>query len=393
MRRADQSIPSLQFTAQAAAVSIRAEHHPGDNPMPSTPLLRGTLAAACTCAALSANAQSTVTVSGIADAALRSVSNEGVGSQRSVVSGSNATSRLVFSGREDLGGGLGAGFHLEHGLLLDSGTPAAADKFWDRRATVSLLSSRLGELRLGRDFVPSYVAWSRHDPFSYVGVARSANLVSATPTGPIRSAFGTAANTTVRSDNAAQLLLPAGLGGFEGGAMVAFRENGDAASGRSRVSGVRVGYTAPAFSVSAAATRSDNALTTSGAFKDLVVGGSWDVAKVKLSGAWRQFSVADARQVLLMAGAVATFGQHEVKASWVRADMKGRVGSSAIGGNDARQLGLGWVYNLSRRSALYASLSHLSNAGAARFVIPDGPAGLVAGGSSRGVEAGVRHRF
>jgi predicted porin len=117
------------------------------------------------------------------------------------------------------------------------------------------------------------------------------------------------------------------------------------------------------------------------------------VANVKLSGAWRAFSVADARQVLLMAGAVATFGQHEVKASWVRADMKGRVGTSAIGGNDARQWGIGWVYNLSRRSALYASLARLSNDGAARFVIPDGPAGLVAGGTSRGVEAGLRHRF
>lgn len=361
--------------------------------MPPFLPLRATLAAALAGATLAANAQSTVTVSGIADAAVRSVHNEGVGSQRALVSGSNATSRLIFSGREDLGGGLGAGFHLEHGLLLDSGTPVAADKFWDRRSTVSLFSRSLGELRLGRDFVPSYVAWSRYDPFSYVGVARSANLVSAAPTGPIRSAFGSAGNTTVRSDNAVQALLPGGLGGFEGGALVAFREAGDATSGRSRVSGVRVGYTAAAFSVSAAATRSDNALTTAGAFKDLVVGGSWNVANLKLSGAWREFSVADARQALMMAGAVATFGQHELKASWVRADMKGRVGNTAIGSNDARQLGLGWVYHLSKRSALYASLAQLSNHGAARFVIPEGPAGLVAGGSSRGVEAGVRHRF
>ena len=98
-------------------------------------------------------AQSSVTVTGIADAAVRSVSNEGRGSVKSLVSGSNATSRLVFRGIEDLGGGLSASFHLEHGIALDNGNPTGG--FWVRRSTVSLASKTLGELRLGRDFVPS----------------------------------------------------------------------------------------------------------------------------------------------------------------------------------------------------------------------------------------------
>ena len=74
--------------------------------------------AACACAT-SAAAQLSVSVSGILDAAARHVSNEGVGSIKSIVSGSNSTSRLIFSGREDLNGGLSASFHLEHGLLAD----------------------------------------------------------------------------------------------------------------------------------------------------------------------------------------------------------------------------------------------------------------------------------
>jgi porin-like protein len=82
----------------------------------------------------SAAAQSSIAVSGIVDLAARHVSNEGVGSSKSLVSGSNSTSRLIFSGREDLGDGLSASFHFEHGLLADTGTQAAADKFWDRRA-------------------------------------------------------------------------------------------------------------------------------------------------------------------------------------------------------------------------------------------------------------------
>jgi predicted porin len=73
--------------------------------------------------------------------------------------------------------------------------------------------------------------------------------------------------------------------------------------------------------------------------------------------------------------------------------LSGKVGSTAVDANDATQFGLGYVYNLSKRSAVYASLAQINNDGAARFVISDGAAGIVAGDSSRGYEAGLRHRF
>ena len=126
--------------------------------------------------------------------------------------------------------------------------------------------------------------------------------------GPIRAAFATNPNTTVRSDNAAQFLLPGGLGGVEGGAMVAAGEGGDAASGRAKVVGIRLGYAAKGFGVSAATTRSENSLTADGRFKDTVLGGQFDVANVKLSAAWRQFEYSQAKQALLLLGAVATWG-------------------------------------------------------------------------------------
>lgn len=338
--------------------------------------------------------QSAVTLSGVLDLAARQVRNDGVGSLKSLVSGSNTTSRVVISGREDLGDGLGAGFHLEHGLLADTGTQATAEKFWDRRSTVSLTHARLGELRLGRDFVPTYVSWTRYDPFSYVGVARSANLISATPNGPIRSAFGSNPNTTVRSDNAAQLLLPGGvLGGLEGGLMLAAGEGGDPTLGQAKLIGVRLGYAADNFSVSAATARSQNSQTTTGKFKDDVVAGSYDTANVRLSAAWRRFDQGQAEQTLWMLGAVATFGLHEVKASWIKANFSGSVGGASIAANDATQFGLGYVYLLSKRTAGYATVAQISNDGAARFSIPGGPSGMAGGGTSRGYELGVRHRF
>jgi predicted porin len=349
------------------------------------------------CAALAAAApaaaQGSLTISGILDLAARRADNTGVGSMTSMVSGSNSTSRIILSGREDMGDGLAAGFHLEHGLLADLGAQAAPDKFWDRRSTVSLSHVKFGELRMGRDFVPSYVTWSRYDPFSYVGVARSANLVSATPAGPIRAAFGTNANTTVRSDNAAQWLLPAALGGLEGGVLLAAGEGGDATTGRAKVLGLRAGYTGKTFGVSAATTRSENSLTVADRFADTVLGGHADVANVRLSAAWREFSLDDAKQALWMVGAVATWGVHEVKASLVKARLSGTVAAASIDGNDAMQWGLGYVHHLSKRTALYATTARVSNDGAARYVITDGPAGMAGGGTSRGYEVGIRHRF
>jgi predicted porin len=346
--------------------------------------------AACACVG-SAFAQSGVTLSGIVDVAVRRGEGEGAGKLTSVVSGSNSTSRIAFTGREDLGGGLSAGFHLEHGLLADSGTPASAQKFFDRRSTVSLASSAWGELRLGRDFVPSYVVWSRHDPFAYVGVARSANFVSASPTGPIRAAFGSNPNTTVRSDNELQYILPAGLGGFEGAVAFAPREGADVTTGNASLAGLRVGYAGKGFALSAATTRSENTQTAASKFQDSVAGAQLDVANVKVSAAVRQFKYAQAKQTLALVGAAASWGPHEVKASWVHANLSGRVGATAIDVNDADQFGIGYVYNFSKRTAVYTTFARISNDGAARFVV-DGPA-PVAGASSKGFEVGIRHRF
>ena len=156
-------------------------------PRPS--LLRLVPAALLATMSGTAAAQGSVTLSGVVDAAMRSVRNEGAGSVQSLASGGNATSRLVVRGTEDLGGGLWAGFHLEHGIALDSGSATSSTQFWDRRATLSLGDRRLGEVRAGRDYVPTYTAWVKQDPFSHVGVAGSTNLYTATPSGPIRSAF------------------------------------------------------------------------------------------------------------------------------------------------------------------------------------------------------------
>lgn len=340
-------------------------------------------------------AQSSVTVSGVADAAARWSRSENVGSDKLVASGANSTSRLIFRGTEDLGGGLSAGFHLEHGLLLDSGSAAQATQFWDRRSTVSLASKSLGELRIGRDFVPSYVGWSRYDPFSYVGVGSSSNFVSSRPQGPIRSAFASNPNSTVRSNNAVQVLLPGGLGGVEGGLLVALPSGNLAANGQHRVRGARLGYVAGPLNLSLAYTRSDNDLTTAtGAFKDVSLGGAYDFGLARVSLALRRFEHADARQQNTLLGVWIPAGSAgEVKLSYQRANLSGKVGAAVIDANDASQLALGYVHNLSKRTALYTTYSRIGNSGAATYSVPGSPAGLAGGDGSSGLDLGIRHTF
>ena len=349
-------------------------------------LIPASLLALCSSPAF---AQSSVSITGIADAAARSVSNADRGSIKSLVSGSNSTSRLVIRGTEDLGDGVAASFWLEHGIALDTGNPTGG--FWDRRSTVSLSSKAAGEVRLGRDFVPSYVGWSRFDPFSYVGVAGSNNGVSATPLGPIRSAFGSNANTTVRASNAVQYLLPGGLGGVEGHVMVAAAEGGTAAD--NKTIGGRIGWSGGPVSLSAAQTVTENGATATGKFKDTAIGGTFNMSPVRVNLAWRQFKQASAKQTNLMLSGVLTMGSNELKASVLKINMAGRSGTTAIDANDGQQLGLGYVYNLSKRSAVYATYSRFSNDGVATFQVPGGPTGLAGGKDSSGYEVGIRHNF
>ncbi|MFM2066312.1 MAG: hypothetical protein RLZZ584_1221 [Pseudomonadota bacterium] len=346
-------------------------------------------------ASTSAQAQPTLTIYGIADLAVRNVNNQGVGSLQSEVSGSASTSRLGVRGSQELPDGLSAGFNFEHGLAADNGTEASSTKFWDRRAVVTVVSKTLGELRLGRDYVPTYTVWTRYDPFSYVGVARSADFYSATPAGPIKSAFAANDNTTVRADNTVQYILPAlpGLAGVEGGLFYTPGEGNDATAGRARMSGLRLGYSGAGFTVGAATQSSENSLTTAGKFKDAALGAGIDIGPVRLAGAWRQMKYDLSKQTNLMISALGTFGPHQVKASMVKANMSGRVGATSIEADDGSKLGLGYVYNLSREASMSASYARISNDGAARFSIPGGRAGLLAGGSSSGYEAGITYRF
>ena len=343
----------------------------------------------------SAQAAAQVTLGGIADVAIRHVDNAGLASNTSMVSGANNTSRVFFRGTENLGSGLTAGFHLEMGIQYQSGAMASsiANQLFDRRAVVTLGSTSWGEVIAGRDYVPTYSLWVANDPFSHVGVAGSNNLASATPVGPIRAAFGTSFNTTVRANDSLQWLLPKNGLGLEGGLFQGFRANGLVADGKNDVLGFRLSRQFGNLRVSYAQIDTSNSLTTLGDFTDRVTTLSYAVSDIRVVASNREFKYAAAKQTNRLLGAYIPAPGGQVKLSWLTANYAGTVGTTAIGANDVEQIGVGYVYNLSRRSVLYVNASTITNKGAAATAIPGGAAGLAAGRDSRGYELGIRHNF
>ncbi len=346
-------------------------------------------------------AQSSVIIGGTLDVAARQVKNGSLGTVRSEVSGANSTSKLIIRGTEDLGGGLSAGFFLDGTILVDTGTVNST--FWDRRSTVSLMHRQFGELRLGRDWVPTHLAWSAIDPFFTLGVAGANTFRTPLQSRALGQAFGTTAeaiaqNPTLRVNNAVEYFLPAGLGGVYGAAVVSAGEGGNAAAGATKGLGGRLGWANKQLNLGVAYFKADNA-NAGRAFTDQVWAASYDFGVVRASVGQRRWAYGSDRTVNTLLGAVIPFGLSAVKLSWVKADQSGAT--AALSANDADLLGLGYQYHLSRRSALYAQLARVSNKGGAAFAVPGGPAtsGVVTatnyfgGQKSTGFEFGLRHDF
>lgn len=338
-----------------------------------------------------AAAQSNVTLFGVADAAFRRANTENNGGISSLVSGAYSSSRWGMRGVEDLGGGYTASFWLESFLSQDTGL-TTPDGF-QRRSTVSFAHRDFGELRAGRDYVPTHSSWSRMDPFQYVGIG-SVQLYSLAATGntPATAAFGTNPNSIQRASNGLAFFLPRNSFGLEGHALYTFQENGTAANDAHKVAGGRLGWTGGKFFINAAYVRTTDSVTRD-RFEDEVLAAAYDFGVARVSGGIRRFEYLDARQNNYLLAAVVPLGVHELKASWNRADMAGRVGATRIDNDRSDQFAIGYVYNFSKTTRLYTTFATIRNHGNARFVVPGAPRATANGQDSRGFEAGINKEF
>jgi predicted porin len=337
--------------------------------------------AALTAFAGAASAQSSVTLFGIVDLAARSVTNGSAGSLKTLSPNGQASSRLGFRGIEDMGGGLRAGFWLEGDLQADTGN--AAGMLWNRRSTVSLIGN-FGEVRMGRDYVPTFVNMSTYDMWGYQGVSTIANLRTAFVGNSSTVAGQGGVTTGVRANNSISYFLPA-MGGLYGQVTVA---PGETVQGNKHM-GARLGYAAGPLNVSAAYGKTDKSGNAIDDLKTINFGGSFNFGFLTAQASYEKSDYSVNYQKLASAGVLIPIGSGTIKLNYMKA------GSNLVT-NQAKLLGAGYVYDLSKRTSLGVGFGRISNGAGARFTASGNginTAAFKAGETSTGYDFSLRHNF
>ena len=292
------------------------------------------IALAVLAASGAAMAQSSVTLFGIVDtnvSYLDGVSNAAgtnTESKYGIGTSGNATSRLGFRGVEDLGGGLKAGFHLEGEIFGDDGNASGFN--FKRRSTVSLAGG-FGEVRLGRDQVPSYTKFISYDVFGQVGIGQFMGWSDWNGNNQTTANNNNDANG-IRSSNMISYYTP-NFSGFTAGLGYGFDEKADTTnSKKGRYVGGYVAYDNGPLSVALSYDESSALVLTSpaatGADRNrLTLGGSYNLNVVKLNAILQQTKDdvpggSERKVNAYMLGASAPVGAGEVKLQYALYDQK-----------------------------------------------------------------------
>ncbi|MGJ7512470.1 porin [Variovorax sp. GT1P44] len=407
-----------------------------------------------------AAAQSSVTAFGVVDTSLSGYWNQADGafgntittSQTALTNSAYSSSRIGFRGTEDLGGGLAANFWLEAGINTDDGSGVGSNGGlqFNRRSTVSLESKTFGELRLGRDYTPTYWNDNLFDPFSVNGVGTSLISTASGQTSPGSVRTGWTNGQYSRASNSIGYFLPK-LNGFYGQFMYAFNEAasydpasltppGAAAivtnpalavadnSRAGRYIGGRAGYASGNLDVVLAygesTVGSNYYLGTTTTINIWSLAGSYDFGVLKLFGeysnnkmdtvlatnAFNPFGVTKPGfNGVLIGATIPVFGYDLIRVSYsgVRYNNTNTnlVGTTTnfFGFNNqpkADKFAIGYVYNFSKRTAVYATYAYVSNKDGAGLSV-GGPnfyvrpvAGIAAvPDKSYGYDLGIRFSF
>lgn len=373
-----------------------------------TPVSRSLIATAIALLPLAAAAQSSVNLQGRVDMGVQRI-DDGVSNMTRADSGTYTASRLTIRGTEDLGGGMTAQFFLESGFSVDTGATAA--KFFNRGAYVGLSGSNWGIVTLGRQYVPIF--WPllfgdetgphRLHGYSATQSVQRSNFVRITSAAsPIKSA-GTLDSisgglysigiTSAFEDNLVVYRTP-NMGGAT--VMLAYGFAEGYTGGSSKVLGGNVEYRNGPLYLGAGFNSKEGRIPSGGTgeqtMREQTLTGSYKVAdSVWLWGnvhPWKfNTTTGSMKGRDWMAGVSVRSGLHMVWANY--ADKKVRSTCVECGSSG---FGIGYHYQLSKRTELYTSLAQVNNdnnsANTLVGIAPGAP-----GKSIRGLAAGIAHVF
>ncbi|MBA4195224.1 MAG: porin [Comamonadaceae bacterium] len=357
------------------------------------------IALAAVAATGAAMAQSSVTIYGVVDVGFTSVNNSGTGTDNTGLSSSNmTTNRLGFRGTEDLGGGLKANFQVETSLTADA---PAASSIGDRGAWVGL-SGGFGEIRLGREYSTTFWSGFLFSPFGTGGVGNGFGFANRVVAHAV-----TGQTNPIWNNNSITYTSPRMSGFMVQGQYVFDEVAGANNAGRS--AGIRLNYSGGPLGAELAFSDTDGGatvaattllnLTTSAAHKSVVGGVSYDfgVARVMANFGQEKASVQAtgaslAKVTNFEIGAVAPVGPGRLRASYntTKVDVTGQAVDPK-----ASKFALGYIYDLSKRTAVYATVASLKNKNNLNLSLSStNPANTgAANGRSTGYNIGISHTF
>ena len=357
------------------------------------------IALAVLAASGAAMAQSSVTLYGVADAAVTYVN--GLDNWTGLDSGANKTSRLGFRGVEDLGGGLKANFVLEGGFNLDAGdgkSGGATDSgFQFKRQSTVGLAGNFGEVRLGRELTAAFNATARYDVFGSVGIGQSrlwadGGVLDASGT-PVANQNGTSLVTTNQRISNALTYVSPDFSGFKVGLNYGFGETttGNSDSG---YLGAGLMYDNGPLSLGLGLERLNSGLN-SDAVSDIdawSLGGSYDFGVAKLLAGYRESKVDRAtgenKRLGYYVAATAPVGAGTVRVSYNRYENE-----LANVKDKADQFAIGYVYSLSKRTSVYGTYAYIKNKDNGSTFKLSKDVGVKTNGAQQGFQVGVSHAF
>lgn len=316
-----------------------------------------------------ASAQSTVTLYGLVDMGVMRTSsgtsvaaNDGVGNAGQWNLKQGAASRLGVRGSEDLGGGLKANFQIEHRFNPDTGTQTNANVFWHGRSYVSL-SSNVGTVYLGREFVPAFWVAAAGDPWGWDNIGQLGQNYTF-------AAYGSADGaTSIRNANTVGLKT-ANYGGFSAELAVSGGEGA-----RGRAVGFNAQYAAGPLYVGVGVDTTDNLSGVPNQVDPrlVVVTAKYAFGPVAPSLTYAQNRTAtDTKTKSIALGLTAKVGPSgEVRFGVGRLDPQGD-------NNNSTKVALGYMHGLSKRTSVYADVSTAKTDNLTR---------------SKAVGVGVKHTF
>lgn len=321
---------------------------------------------------LFAAAQSSVTIYGIADAALAKEDTGAAGGSRTGVnSGSQSTSRLGFRGTEDLGNGLKAIFNMEAGYLIDSGAGDSA--LFGRRSVVGL-AGNFGEVTLGRDYTP------------IASVAGATDILGQGFYGSNLSSFGSG-KLTRRISNSVNYKSPV-MSGFKFSAAYSAGEKSTGPS--NNLMGLAADYKMGNLYVGFGYHTFERLAT--GDDKEMIVGAGYKMGAFEIKGNYMEADPTGANNQYeqFNLGASYTVNANKFFFNYTANELE--TGAKGTG------FSLAYSYNLSKRTNLYTSYAKMRNNTKAHFGLSSAggsvaPTSAQLGADPSAFTIGLRHSF